>query len=384
MQVNRKRFAVTTLTADSVMCDLPAIEIFEGDIGPIDLMIVSAGFEERVLALPRILATFDVATQMTTMVGRYRTNASDNDQRYAQLRPLLEKSSKDVREFDADDPPSVMAAIGDGVTSRASNGDALNVVFDISGASSTLIVSVMAGLIASSRKISLVIIYTAAQMYDQAPPAYGERFELEASREQGVGSVPLSAPFGGHHHDHLPAAVIALPSMYTSRLEACLTYLNVGPMTGSNQNLFWILPSTGVDEHRWRQERVKEVVDNLMLRFHGREGEVSSGAVIREDDMRSCDVLDSCNTARLLIEKIDDFSGNNISVVHMGSKMQAVGVALAAAAREEVAVLTVRPVSFNAATYSAGIGQTYRLDIGDLAVLVEKLSSIGSIRVESL
>ncbi len=378
----RKTFIVRTVTAADCLLDLPALEPYVPFNQPIDLFVTAKGFEDRVIAFPRCLSEEGRRINHSILVGIYRTNPADNEQRYAELRPLLEALGAPIFELDADDPLEVVSSI-EARLDGFSEATPMHVVFDVSGASSTLILAVMAALTRASRQIALTILYATAAVYDTPDTDNAEPLVLGEQREEGVGGQPLSLPFAGRHHDHLPGSVIALPSLYTGRLEACLTHLNVGPMTGSSDNLYWLLPSTGAEEHKWRQDDTRRAVQALMRRLQGREEEDDDTEVIRPDDLATSDVLDYAETMRLLVARIDDLSGRNISIVHMGSKLQAIGVSLAVAARDEVAVLTARPAAFNAKKYSSGIGPLYALRLPDLGGLLRAIADIGTLKVES-
>jgi hypothetical protein len=378
----RKTFIVRAVTAADCLLDLPALVPYASSEKPIDLFVTAKGFEERVLAFPRRLGEEGRRINRSILAGSYHTNESDNEQRYAELRPLLEALGAPIVDFDADDPLEVVSCV-EATLGNATEESPLHVVFDVSGASSTLILAVMAALTRAARQITLTVLYATADVYDVRDADSAEPLVLGEQREEGVGGPPLSVPFAGHHHDHLPGSVIALPSMYTGRLEACLAHLSVGPMTGSPDNLYWLLPSTGAEEHKWRQDDTRRAVQTLMRRLQGREEEDADAEVIRPDDMATSDVLDYAETMRLLVARIDSLSGRNISIVHMGSKLQAVGVSLAAAARGEVAVLTARPAAFNAKKYSSGVGSMHALRLPDLGRIVRAIADIGTLKVEN-
>jgi hypothetical protein len=377
----RKAFMVKTVTAADCIGEMATLQPYDRPSQPIHVLIVAAGFEERVLALPALLQQDGFTIRDAILVGYYRTNSSDNEQRYKELAPRLAFFGARITSFDADDPLETVATVEQALKVHGST-SRIHVAFDISGASSTLILAVMAALTYTEQEIELTVLYASAGAYD-VPQNPAESFVLEADREEGVSNQPLSVPFGGHHHDHLPGSVIALPSMYTSRLESCLAHLNVGPITGSPDNLYWLLPSTGVEEHKWRQDSTRRAVEALMLRLQGRQDEPREAEVIRKDDMASSDVLDYASTMRLLIARIDRLGGRNITIVHMGSKLQAIGVALAAAARSEVAVLTARPSSFNAKAYSSGVGSVYTLHFADFGSSLRAIRDIGTLQVSS-
>lgn len=378
--IKRKPFIVRqTLVAEST-ARIPALEEAASIAGDIDLFIVCAGFEDRVLAFPEMLYQNGVKAAKV-IIGKYQTNSADNGRRFTQLSPLLEFIGSKVGEVDADDPTCVVTSIEREIRSVDAKG-AIRVAFDVSGASSTFILSVMAALTTSRAAIELDVLYSTAKAYDSEPQ--GDSLTLSGQREHGIGAGPFNAPFTGHHHDHLPNWVIAIPTFYTDRLEACLSNLNVGPMTGAEDDIFWLLPSTDAADHSWRQTRTKAAVEAMLVRRLGYdEDERPADDVIRPSDMESCSVLDSGHTARILIEQIDKHSGRNIAIVHMGSKMQAIGVALACAARSEVAAYTARPVAFDARKYSEGVGQMYKLSFSSLVECVDELRNVGAIVVEA-
>lgn len=378
----RKSFIVKVVTTADCLLDLPGLMPYTSFEQQIDIFVTAKGFEERVLAFPGRLADEGQRVRGSILVGSYHTNQFDNEQRYVELRPLLEALGTPIIDFDADDPLEVVSCV-EAALGNTTEMSTMHVVFDVSGASSTLILAVMAALTRGARKISLTILYATADVYDVPDTNAAEPLALGEQREEGVGGPPLSVPFAGHHHDHLPGSVIALPSMYTGRLEACLAHLSVGPMTGSPDNLYWLLPSTGADEHKWRQDDTRRAVQTLMRRLQGRDGEDTDTEVIRPDDMATSDVLDYAETMRLLVARIDSLSGRNISIVHMGSKLQAIGVSLAAAARSEVTVLTARPAAFNAKKYSSGTGSMYAIRISDLGKIVRAIADIGTLKVEN-
>ncbi|MDT4852013.1 hypothetical protein FQZ97_862290 [compost metagenome] len=103
-----------------------------------------------------------------------------------------------------------------------------------------------------------------------------------------------------------------------------------------------------------------------------------------EDRWCSCDALDYKQSAKILYKQIDSKSGANISVVHFGTKIQAVGVALALVGRKEVSLVNARPSSFSASSYSKGMGKLYKIEFGDTKSVLEELSSVGSLMVNNL
>jgi hypothetical protein len=379
----RKPFSVSQVRAQDIIPDLPVLHEYDMPPPRIDIFICAAGFEPRVVAAPQRLLDDGRHVANAVLIGKYRTNEADNLGRFEELKPLLNRLSETMAlEFDAEDPVQTGRTISSTFTGLPDS-DIAFVTFDISGASSTLILSVFAALVSQTRKIDLTILYSTAKTYDQGQAKEAEELILspDHAREQGVSKVSHNELCAGLHHDHLPTMVIALPSMYPERLESCLGHLNVGPMTGSHDNLFWILPSTDAVEHKWRQQAARESVEALIHKYQGHDSTVPPAGLLDENQIATCDVSSYQQCLSLIIGKTDEYQGRNISVVHMGTKLQAVGVALAVAARQEVAVVTARPAGFNAKTYSDGIGTLHTLHFSDLKASVSLVSSIGCLEV---
>jgi hypothetical protein len=282
---------------------------------------------------------------------------------------------------DADSPSKTNEAIQSLLTQAAQRSKPVRVALDISGASSTFIFSMMGALARSTVQLSVSVFYATASVYHE--PALGRdtpatQWSLDDLRETGVSDVQVNELFPGIHHDHLPVAAIAVPSMFATRLERCLSFLNVDTLTAPDPNVHFILPSTTDIEHQWREDRAREAVEALV---RANPDESTTPAVLKR--MQRCDVFIYTDILRAALKLIEDNAGRNCSVIHMGTKLQAIGMALALAARTEVALVGARPGSFAAATYSDGIGTLYRIDLGDIHDVVAKLAKVGSLDVQA-
>lgn len=385
----RKRFSVRTLTAAEAVATLPTMRDFDGYTDPIDMYILSAGFEERVLAIPDSLLRAGSLVRGPILLGRYRTNPEDNAQREAELKPRIDAfAAGDYVPFDADSPESTSSVIK---TALADKTGELHIAFDISGASSTLILSVIAALLRSGRKMRLSIFYATAAKYHEPSDALRQEPPImwgdSDFSEIGVSEVEVNELYPGRHHDHLPTFVIALPSTAPARMKRCLGHLGVEPLSGTEDRVHWILPKTDIQEHKWRQNAVRQAVLDVVCGESHNALRASDGAdAFMEPSLESIEYIDVGNyreCARLLIEKIDEKAGHNISIVHLGTKVQGVGVALAMAAREEVALVSARPQAFAASTYSDGVGSMFALTIDDPVTMVQHLSAIGTLKIEA-
>lgn len=382
-----KRFFVQTLTASEAVTALPDMREFDGVSDIIDIYILASGFEERVVAIPDALLQAGSQVRGAILLGRYRTNAADNVQRESQLKPRLDAfGAGDFVAFDADSPESTSSTIKAALAGKS--GD-VHVAFDISGASSTLILSVMAALLRSERKMRLSIFYAAADRYHEPSEAVRHEPTIKWGEadlsEIGVSEVEVNELYPGRHHDHLPTFVIALPSTAPARMKRCLGHLGIEPLSGTEDRVHWILPNTDSDEHKWRQGAVKRaVLDVVYGESRNAEQEKDGAEVMAElpgGPIEYSDVGNYRECARTLIERIDAKAGNNISLIHLGTKLQGIGVALAMSARQEVALVSARPQAFAASTYSEGVGKIFALTIDDPVAVVAHLAAIGTLKV---
>ncbi|HBO3923926.1 TPA: hypothetical protein L4T50_004959 [Pseudomonas aeruginosa] len=376
----RKAFTVSSISIDDVMARFPQLTEIEKVSDEIDILICAAGFEDRVLCVPGRISESHEKIRKKILVGQYKTNISDNARRYAVLEPLLAGLCEDISFFNADSPDCIYKAISAEISNA---GDGVKIGLDISGASSTLIVSAIYTVLNHSVDSHLTIFYATAESYHE--PSLIDRdvpINLWSScdyREHGVNGVEVNELMPGLHQESNPTYVIAFPSMFSARLERCLGHLGVVPKSGSENSAFWVLPSAANDEHEWRQRQAHSIAIDLVYGT-GEDAPVS----LPDERWCSCDALDYKGSAKILYGQIDGNSGSNISIVHLGTKAQAIGVALALSGRGEVAFVNARPLSFSADTYSQGVGKLYKLDLGSSRVIKDLLSSVGSLCVKSL
>lgn len=381
---NRKPFVVSRRSIDKVIANLPKAKAFDGDLAPIDLFIGARGFEERVLAIPRKLQGLGCKIRGSALLGVYQTNEIDNAERERELLPVLSELGVVPEYFQADSPEDtckqIVHALG-----RDGN-EARHVFFDISGASSPLIFSAIGALRSAPCRIHLTIAYAAARHYHEpttvsrdCPVALWSTDDL---REQGVRDVDVNELFRGIHHDNFPGYAIVFPSMYAPRLQRCLSHLGVGANSGAEDSVYWVLPSTTDPEHEWRQSAT---TDSLVAMIHGQNLSVSSNSASLPASRHTfCGVSDYLNSLRIVVEHVDQKAGSNISLIHMGTKMQAVGCALALCGRAEVALVGARPEAFAAKKYSSGIGDILSISLPNLHDVVRQIGEVGMIDVDHL
>lgn len=378
----RKKFIVKKKNVSDALAVLPELKLLQEQNIELDVFIGSCGFEQRILAVPDALFERNVKVANKILLGVYETNPQDNKKRKKELIPKLKKLNKFIEYFDAESPDEVFKAISDSIGDKQ-NPLAINVGLDISGSSATLIMSTILALVRTGVNINLKVFYTTAALYHEPtaaslnePVAVWSPSDL---REVGVIDVSANELAPGIQHDHLPSFVIALPSMFSARLQRGLSFLGIGTLSGADENVYWILPTTDDPNHQWRQEQVKISLLNMI--YGCSEGDAPP--VLPAEQWEYCDVLDYRGCIRIIMNQIESHSGSNISVIHSGTKIQAVGVALALSSRREVALIKSRPQSFSADQYSSGVGDIYMIHIEDLQGVNLALSEVGSFNVEN-
>lgn len=380
--IARKRFILKKKSVADALAVLPELKLLQDQHIELDIFIGSCGFEQRILAVPEALYERNVKVTKKILLGVYETNPQDNKKRKKELVPKLKKLNKVIEYFDAESPDEVFKAISVAVGEKKKS-QPVNVGLDISGSSASLIMSTILSLIRTGVNIDLRVFYTTAVLYHEPTAASMNEpvavWSPRDLREVGVIDVSANELAPGIQHDHLPSYVIALPSMFPARLQRGLSFLGIGTLSGADENVYWVLPTTDDPKHQWRQEQVKISLLNMI--YGGSEEDASP--VLPAEQWEYCDVLDYRGCIRIIMNQIESHSSSNISVIHSGTKVQAVGVALALSSRREVALIKSRPQSFSADQYSSGVGDVYMIHIEDLQGVNLALSEVGSFNVES-
>lgn len=369
--IARKSFSVRRVPVTEVIGAVAETQAWDGRPLEADLLIVASGFEERALAFPRILADTEEKFE-EVIVGAYQTNQDDNARRFAELDPLLRRISGHVRHANADSPEDVLAV----VTAIAERRTVKRVVFDVSAASSNFIFCVVGALAQALPHAHLTILYAEAKSYNQTYKSQSvPEIALELP-ERGVASVWTNELFAGFHHDSAKSHIIAFPSLYLSRMARCLNFCGEAVETLAERNVTWVLPRTTHPEHEWRRERTLEVVARLLAPAGD---EPNKRPTLRDETRIDCDVLSVVQAAQIVLNEAEARPGYNLFLVHMGSKLQAVGAALALAARREISLVYARPERFNPESYSGGVGSLHMVEVGCTVAVLNELRRAGQI-----
>jgi hypothetical protein len=333
------------------------------------------------LAIPRQLQAAGSRIAGHALLGRYQTNEADNAEREKDLLPLLADLGATPSYFLADSPEDIRRSIAEVLGDQVSGPK--HVLLDISGASSPLIFSAIGALQMAPCPVRLTVAYAAAEHYHEPVTVPRDRPVAEWSegdlREMGVRDVDVNELFRGIHHDHLPGYAIVFPSMYAPRLQRCLSHLGVGAFSGAEESIYWVLPTTLDPEHVWRQATTTQA---LVAMIHGQNvSGTANPQTLPADRHTHCDVSDYRSSVRIIVEQVDQQLGANLSLIHMGTKLQAIGGALALCGRPEVSLVGARPEAFSAQNYSRGIGHMLSIDLPDLHDVVRRIAEVGMLDV---
>ncbi|CAJ0681542.1 hypothetical protein [Ralstonia mannitolilytica] len=390
-----KQAFVKRICFDDVQVSLPEVEPWDGDEVSPDLLISALGFEDRASAIPQLFAErLPQGGAAIALLGCYDINTQDNEGNGDAIRGALSRFCSEIRTFSAESPHEVQCAVQAALQELRQSRQKVRVAFDISGASSTLILSVLATLIPQAPRLVLDIVYAEPEEY--APPRFEYESRLEelvqealldgddsSFAEQGVSDVDVNELYPGLNAENRPDRVIALPSLRTSRLVRCLAHISDQPLVSPVSSIFWILGEPPASSMRWRLDLQRRIVNRQLAVMVGKEPSDTTAPSLCERNHHTCSTRDYRQTLGTLVSQIDQSAGSNVWLIHMGSKLQAVGVALALQVRNEVTVLRARPKQFNAGKYSSGVGTLWRLHFEDLAGVLGRLQQIGELELET-
>ena len=376
---------------------LPIVVDYAFDEIP-DLFVCALGFEKRTLSIPGELAGKignQVAKGKLACYCLYQDNNKDNEENRTPLLNSLAAAFARTTSLPADDPGSLRQQLSAELQQLVDSSDRfVTVQFDISAASGNLILSLMATLIefSKTRKVSLRIVYAEAALYYPTQTEFASSCDdlvaracapgdSTSSHEYGVSGVEFNELYPGQSIESRPEFIIALPAYRTERLARCIRRISSQPPISSLGRVFWILGQPPDQANNWRLDFQFRVINKLLSALVGDTGE--SGNAPRLDSENSCatSTLHYAQTTRKILELIDSHRGYSTSLVHMGAKMQALGVALALAVRSEVAVSYARPTKFNANHYSDGVGAKWQVTFQDLGMVIESLTQIGMLQL---
>jgi hypothetical protein len=355
-----------------VAARLPQLENIGTDRGlptKIDLLIVSAGFEDRAQAI--------IADLVHTTIGRtiaitYPTNQLDNagaQRKYADsfaALPLEYARGSVFRDI---------ARLLSGLPCDA------RIVVDLSAMASYVIYPALAAILSRARDDSrLAIYYAEADSYAPTldewetflrsvqsvtdPLQFGDQYRRTYFQTRGVQDVYESDVFPGANRGSLPTRIAAMPSFSLERMRAMLAYIQsqYGRRDGDTAWYLGDAPDRG--KNGWRLQALD--------RLYG-----LGNCAVSVSTLQYKEVM--CSLHQEWRENSDSC---HLLIASCGSKMQHLGSLLFLIAHPECGLVLCEPKEFLADRYSDGIGAKWWCDFGSIGSLRDVLRSLDTLKFQ--
>ena len=356
-----------------ILSRLPEIQPFNPGLkphyGPDDLFLCALGFEPRCLTLPKLLAENGYRSERVVFF-EYDTNSDDNDKNRPELEKHLRSISDNVQSLPLSDPdaPNELREIL-GSVSKSTPGTAPQITFDVSAAANRIVVTSMA--ILCEAEGSLNVLYSEAAIYHPTQIEYEAepsvwRDESLLGLERGVGGVRPSREAPGQHFDQLPDAIILFPTFKRERSQAVIDFVDPSLIGIRGEQIVWLVGIPHLGENRWRIDALREINE---LNAEDVQYEVST-----------LHYQDTLKTLEAIHNRLSDRYKLTLSPI--GSKMQALGSSLFSYIHSDARIVFAIPKEYNAAQYSEGCRETWRIQFGSLSELRELLMSVGKLVIE--
>lgn len=353
-----------TFTIDDLCRELPDVTLAESeDFAAFDVLFTSLGFEDRCVAVSRLLGNPPTTTYMLFP----STNTVDNQRNLNELEQRFRRSGAKFVELHAErsDTSIALEHVFESESFRRGN---LRCAIDVSVMPSRFMIPLLNRLLASN--VQLTVLYTMPETYKPTDSEFQEKAiefceSLETTTEEGVADIIPSLSLPGQHVDHLPAKLILFPNFRRQRSMAVVTDVDESLAGRFTDQLVWFLTKPLDDSFLWRLDAVRRV-NGIQETCHCSEIEP----------------LDYKDTI-LNLERIyaDAWRSHNISISPLGTKMQRLGVAIFNYCRPSTRLIFSRPMQYNANVWSEGISDTYAVRLGDTQALRRKLRDVGALRV---
>lgn len=390
-----KHVHIKKLDIQEIVSTLPSVTPWAESINKkIDIFIVALGFEDRASAIAKTIAQNLVGTTVErsalALICCYKTNREDNERNRAIISTALASFCNNQIDIDADSPQEIENFLGEQINNLCEKQLKAEVVFDISAASGNLILSVMHTMIRYRDKVSLTVLYAEPESYfpkqeeyDLNPEALVLRAcdsgNIDSSHEYGVNDVQINELYPGIDTENRPEFILAIPALRSNRLMRCLQHLSDQPLAAPEQYVYWILGEPPESSLRWRQEFQKRLVKIMMSTMVGFNVTDPLAPQLKNDNHTVCSTRDYRDILQSVIELADKKIGYNLSLVHMGSKLQAIGISFALNVRSEIAVCCASPTQFNPSRYSDGVGTMWQIDMTNINQIVIDLQKVGQL-----
>jgi len=354
-----------------IIADLPEIQrldVKRDMAGKVeDLFLVALGFEDRCPWIAEFLAEQAGYSATRAVYFEYGTNQADNDVNRSRLVTALDSFARQVGSIpcDTDDFASQLRGILSGVCTRSNSP---MVTFDISVCSSKLLITTLTVLFEFS--LNLRVVYSEAGLYhptkeeyDTDPDKWTSDNKLGLAR--GVSKVSRSPDHPGSRRDVLPEAAIVFPTFKPERVRAILSDIDQSLLMRPDDRVVWLIGEPHLPEDHWRADVQRKI------------NEIPASAPAYE-----VSTFDYKKTLEILERVYQPFDCKYlVNIAPLGSKMQSLGVVMFWHIHPEVSIYYASPREYNAAQYSEGCKDTWRIEFGSVTKLRALLDKVGTLNV---
>jgi len=339
----------------------PSVHILAED----DLFVCALGFEPRCLSVPAALAAYGYKSARVAIL-QYATNSEDNTVNRSELLKSLHAVSDTVEVLSVDDPGFSHMF---GTLLATLSGSRPRVTVDISVFANRVVLKAISALVNS--KCDVHMLYSEAAEYFPRKKDFDLdrnrwRKERDVALERGVAAVSVSVDYPGRFFDPQPDYVIVFPSFTAERAWAVLDQIDPSLLTGPDGNLLWVIGDPLHDDDKWRKEAVRI--------NHAIASDVPQIEVSTFDYKQTLIALDRIRG--------DKWQTHNLTIVPLGSKLQAVGIGLFCHVYRDVRLMFAIPKRYNAASYSNGCRAMWEIAFGPMEQIRRLMSSIGNVVIE--
>lgn len=327
------------------------------------VLLLALGFEPRVASVARRLADLGGRVEEICLV-EYGTNESDNERLEPELLEQLSRLSPAITRLRLEDD-DFTSQLSEMLRPQGADEGPKRLLFDISVASNRLVLTAM-GIILDSDAV-LEIAYAEASRYAPSRSEYEQDPARWASEglTQGVGDIHLGFSHGGEQLDPLPDCLAVIPGYGRDRVQAVISWLLPAGLLGGSDQIVWLIGRPHLPEDAWRAQALADIhqLDEAAQRME-------------------LDTFDYRQTLERLESLYAERAGEHqLTLVPMGSKLQAVGVALFCRLRPDVRVVFASPERYLADGYSDGCREMWDIFIGPVRDVCERLSLIDTIAI---
>lgn len=343
-----------------------AIDVAEVAFGDIDLLICALGYEDRANSALTFLADRGIAVDRAIVLN-YTGHLPEDEANRDSVAQLLQMVGADAT--DVDDMQRLSATVHDHVLN---NGPSYrtNIVVDLSAMSGGYVLACLAALgrISDVAGVRVTFLYAEASHYHPSQEEYASsRVQIKdkgsLGLDEGVASVSLPVGMHGSHDPQLRELVVVIPGFSRDRVRAAISYLNPALLLAP-ETLRWTVGVPHLESDAWREVAMREI------------HELIDGSVVR------LSTFYYRHTYEYLEELYDsEWLESNLSIVFLGSKLQALAVGLFCVVRGGVRVVLSTPISYGADQYTSGTKQVWAVGFEDWSSTLDALASIGTVSV---